>query len=399
MSQEDKTVSIVILSYNNFKYLFDALSSVFEQNYENLQIVISNDGSADFDEDKLTEYVESNKSSNVKSVIVNNNERNIGTVKNFNKAIQLSDGDFVTFLAADDMLSAPDVISSFVKEFDKLGNDVQLIHSAVDLYDLDMKTSYSTLPTDYEKSIFLNKTPNQLYNELVLRGCYYPTTCCVRRELFDKIGFVDERVKYIEDWALYLSVYKNNISTSYLDKVTLNHRDGGICHGGDNYNENLNQRFADDELTIMENISSEPELLTPRNRKRFEKKYKELKYTYFLKFGDSRLTPEEARCYKRKIIPMMLLKGFNSLRHKVVAFFLKDYFSIPYIFTTILMYAIYRFSDFSALVGRSFNLFLTSSAGILCLCYIILFMLSLVIRFLYGFYITLKGYANKFISR
>ena len=42
-------VSVVIPSYNRFKYLLNAVNSVIEQDYENTELIIINDGSDEND--------------------------------------------------------------------------------------------------------------------------------------------------------------------------------------------------------------------------------------------------------------------------------------------------------------------------------------------------------------
>lgn len=399
MKNYRKLVSVVILSYHNFKFIFDALKSVFQQDYNNLQIVISNDGSPDFDEEKLNRYIEKNKTPNISSIIINNNIKNMGTVYNFNKAIKLSEGEYITFLAADDMLSDIDVISSFIDKFEESEESVQLIHSSVRLFDLKMENAYKVLPTENDKEIFLGKSPNELYNELVIRGCYYPTTCCLKRDVFKIIGYVDERVKYIEDWLLYLNIYKNNIDTIFMDKITLNHRDGGICHGGDNYSTNLNQKFADDELVIMKMIYDEIDLLTVRNQKRFKKKYKQLKDIYFLKFGIENLSNSERRYYQLRSLITLIVRGGRELRHLVVAALLNDYFSIKYLTQIAILYIIYKILNISSILGQDLNDILANLAGFICGIKIMILLSSVVIKPIYHMYLVLKKYIGKFMLR
>ena len=55
---EHKLVSFVITSYNNYKYIYEAVESVLTQDYPRIQLIFSNDGSPDFDADALQSYVD-----------------------------------------------------------------------------------------------------------------------------------------------------------------------------------------------------------------------------------------------------------------------------------------------------------------------------------------------------
>jgi len=50
-------ISIILISYNNFKYIFEALDSIFRQTYGNIQLIISDDASKDFNLKKLNKYL------------------------------------------------------------------------------------------------------------------------------------------------------------------------------------------------------------------------------------------------------------------------------------------------------------------------------------------------------
>lgn len=45
---EDELISISILTYRNYRYLYEALESVFSQDYSNIELIVSDDGSDNF---------------------------------------------------------------------------------------------------------------------------------------------------------------------------------------------------------------------------------------------------------------------------------------------------------------------------------------------------------------
>ena len=56
--KEAKLFSFVITSYNNYKYIREAVDSVLMQDYPCIQLIFSNDGSVDFNAEELSGYVE-----------------------------------------------------------------------------------------------------------------------------------------------------------------------------------------------------------------------------------------------------------------------------------------------------------------------------------------------------
>ena len=64
---EDELISISILTYRNYRYLYEALESVFSQDYSNIELIVSDDGSDNFPEDEIRTYIQKNKKNNIKN--------------------------------------------------------------------------------------------------------------------------------------------------------------------------------------------------------------------------------------------------------------------------------------------------------------------------------------------
>lgn len=62
--------SIIVLTYMQRHLLEECLDSVFIQSYPNIELVICDDCSADFDVDEVKQYIEKNKSKNIRSFVV-----------------------------------------------------------------------------------------------------------------------------------------------------------------------------------------------------------------------------------------------------------------------------------------------------------------------------------------
>lgn len=90
-------VSVCIPTYNAAEYLRECIESVLSQDYEDLEIVVSDNASTDSTCDIVRSYSDSR-------IRLDRLERNQGMAFNFNHAASLARGTYVKFLCADDLL-------------------------------------------------------------------------------------------------------------------------------------------------------------------------------------------------------------------------------------------------------------------------------------------------------
>lgn len=92
--------SIIIPAYNAEKYIMNALESIKNQIYKNLELIIVDDGSTDNTSSIINKFIDENKTMDIKTVRIENSgpahARNIG--------LELASGDYFCFLDSDDFL-------------------------------------------------------------------------------------------------------------------------------------------------------------------------------------------------------------------------------------------------------------------------------------------------------
>jgi glycosyltransferase involved in cell wall biosynthesis len=121
-------VSIGLPVYNGAKYLRLALDSLRNQDYPNLDLLISDNASTDGSADICSEYAQ-----NDPRIRFFRNERNIGAAKNFNRVFKLATGKYFMWAAHDDLWE-PNFISKCVAALEKhpsvvlCGTDVRFIN-------------------------------------------------------------------------------------------------------------------------------------------------------------------------------------------------------------------------------------------------------------------------------
>jgi glycosyltransferase involved in cell wall biosynthesis len=123
--------SVVLLTYNQEAFVQEALQSLLDQDYDDLEIVVSDDASKDGTWRVVTEMAAHYKGP--KRLLLHQNATNIGLTANYEVAFALTTGD-VVFSAAGDDVSTPDRCSACVALW--LANDRVPDFIATDAYDM-----------------------------------------------------------------------------------------------------------------------------------------------------------------------------------------------------------------------------------------------------------------------
>ena len=117
MKNNNPLVTVAIVTYNSAKYIEDALESVKNQTYKNIELIISDDASEDNTVEICRNWISKHKA-NFYAVKIITVEKNTGIPANFNRALNSASGEWIKFVAGDDIIY-PDCIKDnieFVKK-------------------------------------------------------------------------------------------------------------------------------------------------------------------------------------------------------------------------------------------------------------------------------------------
>ncbi len=104
-------VTLFLFSYNNEKFITEALNSVLSQNYRPLQILISDDCSSDRTFSIATELAK--KYNGPHQIILNRNDKNLGIGGHINRIMELAEGELILEADGDD-ISLPNRVTEIV---------------------------------------------------------------------------------------------------------------------------------------------------------------------------------------------------------------------------------------------------------------------------------------------
>ena len=226
MKTDKPPVTITITMYNNPEGLEKTVPSIISQDYDNAEIIISDDGSTKYDKAILEKYADMLREK-YPEVRINLLEQNVGTVKHVNKAFALAKGKYIFDLSPGDFFYSSDVVSSIVNQFEKTGKMI-ITSRRADVYD----DGHEKIRPGVHTGFLLKFFPKQLLNYMltkknVLSGCgtFYS------RKLFDECGMFDEQYKLVEDYTYYVMILYKGISFGWTSKVTVGHEMGGVSNG------------------------------------------------------------------------------------------------------------------------------------------------------------------------
>ena len=268
--------TVIILCYRNFHYIYDAMESVFRQDYSAIELIISDDCSPNFPAKEIEEYLLSHKSEQVVSYKINHEPKNLGTVKHLNHARQLATGEYISFLACDDTLYGTKAITNFVAGFQKAGMSCHIEMAQTAMYDRNLKKCFGYyLQPEIQELLEDGNRQTELLEWLSISACLPSTSTCFRKTFFSTYGGFDEELRLVEDVPLHIRIASEKIALHYENFVAVCHRDGGISHGAAGaLSETKRQYYRDIQCChnrLMEKIDGMPSALRKTTMVRYRR--------------------------------------------------------------------------------------------------------------------------------
>ena len=189
-------VSIIIPVYNGERYLREAIDSVLNQIYKNIEVIIVNDGS----KDKSEEIIKSYKDSRIRYF----RKENGGVASALNLGIQKMEGDYFSWLSHDDVYFI-DKIEKQISALSKLEENKRnktILYSNWILID---KNSKKFDEFRIEKRYNPKKLNSPLYPimKCVVHGC----SLLIPKRCFDEVGLFNSKEVTTQDYEMWFRMF------------------------------------------------------------------------------------------------------------------------------------------------------------------------------------------------
>ena len=228
-------VSVIIPAYNHEKYVQEAIESIINQTYNNIELIVIDDGSSDSTWEKLNELKQKCEERFVRTHF--ETKENEGTCKTMNRLISLTEGKYIYLIASDDV-SKPQAIQKEC-EFLEQNPDYSLVVGDSEIidakskrcyWDIEHKIVYSEKEALYiTNGQYLQKMSDTDFNsedfgtyKTLYRGNYIPNGYMIRKDIFDKTGNYSVEAP-LEDYWLVLQISKY-AKLKYIDEILFSYR-------------------------------------------------------------------------------------------------------------------------------------------------------------------------------
>jgi glycosyltransferase involved in cell wall biosynthesis len=194
-------VSVIIPCYNDYMFIDEAVSSIYKQKYENIEIIIVDDGSKSRTKKKLRSLQE-------KGIRVLT-QSNSGPSAARNNGILNSKGEYIVTLDSDDYFE-PEFIIKAITVLEKFP-EVGLVTSCAILFS----------KSGIERKVELNG--GKPVDFLIQNGAL--ASCMFRKRCWEDVGGYDEKlIQGYEDWDYNISVVKQGWKVKVIREFLFNYR-------------------------------------------------------------------------------------------------------------------------------------------------------------------------------
>ena len=202
-------VSVIIPVYNNRDYIREAIDSILNQTFEDIEIVICDDASTDGTGEIIQEYAH-DYPDKIKAI---KNNTNRGVEYSSNRCIKNAKGQYIARMDGDDV-SHKDRIEKQVRFLEKYPK-YDFVSTPMILFDEAGVFGCVSLSGEPNKNVFSYKSP-------------FPQPSCVikKKAFLDVKGYkIGKRFMKVEDWDLWIRLYERGYRGYILSEALYYYRE------------------------------------------------------------------------------------------------------------------------------------------------------------------------------
>ncbi|RSC13249.1 MULTISPECIES: glycosyltransferase [Burkholderia cepacia complex] len=235
------TVSVIVPFFNQLKYLRQCLESALKQTFEDIEVLLVNDGSAE----DPAELVRALGDPRITLIA----QANAGVASARNRAIAASTGEFLVFLDADDWL-APTMIEEMSQAL--IGDK----DAGMAYCDIVRVNEQGEVADAHKVSHARAELNGNILPSLMLGGYFPPVCVMVRASALATVGGFDKLLGGCCDWDLWIRIVASGFTARFVPRELGYYR----LHGQSMSKDSAHMRSTA-EATLAKNMAAFPQQL------------------------------------------------------------------------------------------------------------------------------------------
>jgi len=220
-------VTVAVVTYQSGLYVFETLESIYNQTYQDIELIISDDCSKDNTVEIVNQWVslEENQKrfSRIEVITVPNNT---GVSANCNRCINASKSDWIKFIAGDDIFLPNCIEDNLAFAFSN--PEAKVIFSQLKVFQdtFEEKNYVKTTPLEFPNNLFADSfSANDQYKLLLIGDrIHFTPSSFFYKQIFKEVSYFDESNRLVEDYPMWLKLTKAGLRLHYFHKATVGYR-------------------------------------------------------------------------------------------------------------------------------------------------------------------------------
>lgn len=209
-------ISVAMATYNGEKYIVEQLDSIYNQTVKADEVIICDDCSKDNTQSIIRNYIVDKKLENKWKLYIN--EKQLGYIENFRKAITLTAGEYI-FLSDQDDIFYPNKFEKMINVM-HTHDDCMLLNANFEIIDENGIVTNNMRDKSRKRVKGIRKID---FRQWLFESCFPGFSMCLRYPMRDRIKNADFRNCYGHDIILGLIALDSN-GNYEMDEVLSGYR-------------------------------------------------------------------------------------------------------------------------------------------------------------------------------
>lgn len=230
-------ISIIVAAFNIEPYISRCINSLINQTYENIEMIIVNDGSTDDTGEIIDFYAK--KDRRIKTI----HKKNTGVSDTRNRGIEAAVGEYIGFVDGDDVVDQH-MYEVLYRNIVKYNADISHCGYRIvrDNYDDILIHGTSEIRTQNRNEGIIDLLKGDLVEPSIWNKLY-------KRNILEQVKF-DSNIAMLEDLLFNINAFHNSHKSIFIDKPMYSYiqRIDSTCH------TKINSKTIKDPITVLELI-------------------------------------------------------------------------------------------------------------------------------------------------